>query len=70
MDAKDYPGVLRAVYNLQLDIQRVTDCSAGIVHEVANHGFRMILIGTIGHSAVIDQLISHGKLDVRTITGK
>ena len=70
VDATDYPGVLRAVQDLQEDIKRVTDITAAIVHETPNHGPSLILIGTIGRSAIIDHLVQVKKIDVSSISGK
>jgi hypothetical protein len=68
-DTNDYAGVLRAVHDLQSDIARVTGCSAAIVSE-KNPGTNAILVGTIGKSAVIDQLVRDGKIDVSPISGQ
>ena len=70
IDSDDYAGVVRAVSDLQADIQRVTNCTATIVHKAENHGPRIILIGTLGKSTVIDRLVRDGKIDVAAITGK
>ena len=70
VDANDYAGVLRAVNNLQADIKSVTDCTAAIVHETGSHELSVILVGTLGKSAAIDQLARDGKIDVAAIRGK
>jgi hypothetical protein len=70
VDANDYPGVVRAVSDLQGDIKRVTECNAAIVHETGNIGRTAILIGTLGKSALIDQLVREHKMDVSGIAGK
>jgi hypothetical protein len=71
VDAADWPGVVRAVSDLQADIQRVTTLSPPVVRDA--NGRRpslMILVGTIGKSVLIDQLIQEKKLDVSGISGK
>ena len=70
VDANDYPGVLRAVADLQADIHKVTGCTPPIVHERENRGPSVILIGTLGKSAVIEALIRAGKIDTTAIAGK
>jgi glycosyl hydrolase family 115 (putative glucuronidase)/glycosyl hydrolase family 115 len=70
VDANDYPGVARAVKDLQADIQRVTDCTAKIAQQTDNLGPAVILIGTLGKSSLIDQLVREKKIDVAAITGQ
>jgi hypothetical protein len=70
VDPNDYPGVARAVQDLQADIQRVTDCTAKIAHETDNLGPDVILIGTLGKSSLIDRLVREKKIDVAAITGQ
>ena len=70
VDASDYAGVLRAVGDLREDLRRVTDCTATIVHETHSLGANPMLVGTLGKSALIDQLVREGKIDVRGIVGQ
>jgi Glycosyl hydrolase family 115/Gylcosyl hydrolase family 115 C-terminal domain len=70
VDANDYPGVTRAVKDLQADIQRVTDCTAKIANQTDNLGPAVILIGTLGKSSLIDRLVQEKKIDVAGITGQ
>ncbi len=70
VDTNDYAGVVRAVNDLQADIKRVTDCSAAITHQTRNLGETVILIGTLGKSPLIDQLVREHKIDVDAIAGK
>jgi hypothetical protein len=70
VDANDYAGVLRATTDLQADIRRVTGCTPAIIHESEIHGPNLILIGTLGKSAVIDGLVRAGKIDASAIAGK
>ncbi len=70
VDTNDYAGVVRAVNDLQADIKRVTDCSAAITHQTRNLGETVILIGTLGKSPLIDQLVREHKIDVNAIAGK
>ena len=68
--AEDYPGVARAVADLQSDIARVTGKSATITHDEKSLGKNVIIIGTLGKSPLIDRLVAAGKIDVAPIKGK
>lgn len=71
VDATDWPGVVRAVGDLQADIQRVTTLTPTIVRDAnARRTGVMVLVGTIGKSPLIDQLIRDRKIDVTGIQGK
>ena len=66
--AGEWPGVLRAARDLQADVQRVTKTlPAFSTGKVA--GAEVVLIGTIGKSPLIDQLIKAKKLDVKAVAG-
>ena len=66
VDASDWPGVLRAAHDLQADVDRVT----GVTPVWDTAAPRMVLIGTVGKSLLIDQLVRAGKIDVSGIRGK
>jgi len=67
----DWPGVVRAAGDLGADIERVTGVSPSLVHSAAGmHNADVVLIGTIGKSPLIDNLIRRGKIDVSGITGQ
>jgi len=70
VEGDEYPGVVRAVSDLQADINRVTGCLPAVVHESANRNSNIILIGTLGKSAVIDSLVHDNKIDVSRIAGR
>ena len=71
VDSSDWPGVIRAVSDLQADIQRVTTRIPQVTRDPgARPSPTMILVGTIGKSALIDQLIRERKVDVTGIVGK
>jgi len=65
----DYPGVLRAAGDLQQDIERVTNTKPQLLSSKPS-GKEVVLIGTIGKSEIIDELISKGKLKVSDVKGK
>ncbi|XWW47204.1 glycosyl hydrolase 115 family protein [Fibrella sp. USSR17] len=66
----DFPGVMRAVKNLQADIQKVTSAMPVVRTETAGSGKEIVLVGTLGKSPLIDQLVKTQKLNVADLTGK
>jgi hypothetical protein len=70
VDAGDWPGVTRAAHDLQADIQRVTGVEPVFSDAPKPPQGEVVLIGTIGRSAVIDRLIRERKIDVSAIRGK
>ena len=69
VDPNDYPGVVRAVGDLQADILRVTDCRPEILQDSTPLG-PSVIIGTLGKSPLIDELIRAHKLNASAIAGK
>jgi hypothetical protein len=67
---EDYPGVIRAVEDLQDDIGRVTNTEPRIYINKLPALEQVILIGTLGKNPVIDKLVKDGKLDVEDIKGR
>jgi hypothetical protein len=70
VDAKDWPGVLRAANDLSNDIKDVTGKTPKVVSEAKVTGHNVIIIGTVGKSEIIDQLVAAHKIDVSGIQGK
>jgi len=70
VDPNDWPGVARVAQDLQKDIGLVSKTTPALAHEPAGLGENAILVGTIGRSAIIDQLVSERKIDVTDIAGK
>src|SRR5215469_404510 len=76
VDRADWPGVVRAVGDLSADMRRVTGRAAEIVTTPVKDaggspkGEDVVLIGTIGKSPLIDDLVKAKKLDVSGIAGK
>ena len=68
-DAADWPGVVRAVGDLQADIERVTARKPAATAEHPGAPVAVI-IGTLGKSAAIDALVASGKLDASDLRGK
>ncbi|MFJ9632107.1 glycosyl hydrolase 115 family protein [Streptomyces sp. NPDC101175] len=65
VDPDDHPGVVRVAEDLRSDIERVT----GVRPSTAPARLT-VLVGTIGRSALIDDLVAAGKLDVSGIRGR
>jgi hypothetical protein len=70
VDAKDWPGVLRAAKDLSSDITAITGKTPKVVSGGAVTDRTAIIIGTVGKSPLIDQLVAAGKIDVSAIKGK
>ena len=72
IDQNDYWGVVRASGDLQQDIMRVTGHTPAITDKKDGVGKNtdLVIIGTVGKSALIDELISSRKVDVTAIRGK
>jgi hypothetical protein len=70
VDAADHAAVVRAVGDLQADVKRVSGTSPTIKNTLAGLSSRAILVGTLGKSPVIDDLVKQGKVDAAGITGK
>ena len=70
VDSADFSGVIRALGDLQADIQRVTNRNALNAHDEKGLGSNAIIVGTIGKSKIIDQLIRDRKIDANSIAGK
>jgi hypothetical protein len=69
-DPNDYAGVVRAAHDLQADIFRVSGCNALINEDGKSLSGDVVLIGTIGKSRIIDELIRQRKIDASQIAGK
>ncbi|MEC3981805.1 glycosyl hydrolase 115 family protein [Amycolatopsis sp. H20-H5] len=70
VSSADHPGVQRVARDLQADIERVTGVRPELlVDRVAARG-PVVLIGTLGHSPLVDELVAARELDVTGIAGK
>lgn len=68
-DTSDYKGVVRAIGDLQKDIDSVTGVKPGMVTSEPLSEYE-IVIGTLGKNNLIDKLVSSKKLDVKDLKGK
>jgi hypothetical protein len=65
IDQNENTGVLRATEDLRKDIQRVTGTFPNM-----GKSHNTVIIGTVGNSSLIDQLIKDGKINGNDIAGK
>jgi hypothetical protein len=67
----DWPGVARAAGDLSQDIERVSGIRPELIKAGAGSAsVDAVIIGTIGKSALIDDLIQRHKIDVGDVRGK
>jgi hypothetical protein len=66
----DYPGVIRVVGDLRDDISRVTKAPPKVIKGPAPAAREIVLVGTLGKSPIIDQLVKANKLNAGEIAGK
>lgn len=70
VSSSDWPGVLRAANDLSADVNRVTRKTPAIFNDAKSACKNCVIIGTIGKSEFIDQLIQAGKISVSEISNK
>ncbi len=70
ISSEDYPGVIRALKDLKSDIGKVTSIEPALAIDQLPSQKELVIVGTIGNSQVIDQLVKNKKLDVKDIAGR
>jgi hypothetical protein len=70
LDSKDYIGVKRAAADFQTDVASVTGKKPELLTEKPTSGSPVVIVGTVGHSSLIDDLARSGKIDIQPIAGK
>ncbi|MEO6217170.1 MAG: glycosyl hydrolase 115 family protein [Sphingomonas sp.] len=70
VDPRDLPGVRRAAADLAADIGRVTGTDAALLGDHLPPPTRLIIVGSLGNSAIVDQLVARGKIDVSAVKEK
>lgn len=68
-DVADFKGVIRAIGNLQNDINSVTGVKPDMVTSGKSANYE-IIIGTLGESKLIDELVSSKKIELKDLKGK
>ena len=66
----DDAGVLRAAADLGEDLGAVTGTAAAVERGDSPPGTRVVLVGTLGRSALIDGLVAAGRLDASGLEGR
>jgi hypothetical protein len=67
----EWPGVTRAAKDLAADFGRVTGLNGTVVNSTdAPLGSGVVIVGTLGHSSIIDDLVSRDILNVSSIEGQ
>lgn len=67
----EWAGVQRAARDVQADISRVTGREPQLLTDAPAAGKEpLVLVGTLGHSSLIDKLVQSGKLDVSALAGR
>lgn len=72
LSADEWPGVQRTALDFASDIQQVTGIKPTLKNVTSNSTSKSssaVIIGTLGKSSLIDQVVSHAKLDVSSIQG-
>ncbi len=68
VSANEWPGAIRAAKNLQADIEKVTGISPAFLTDKTSK--MPIIVGTIGKSKIIDEMIRNRSIVVGEIAGK
>ena len=64
VDANDEKGVLRAAGVLSSDLQKVLGVAGTVKNKVPEQAKNLILVGTLGHSRLVDDLVARKLIDV------
>ena len=73
LSADDWPGVQRAAFDFASDIQKVTGVEPSLSNVTASSIPTLssaIIIGTLGNSSLIQQVVQHANLDVSAVEGQ
>ena len=70
VDPKDDAGVRRAVADLQDDIALVSGAKPALANSAGSAADSVVIVGTLGQSALVDRLAAEGKIDAGAIRGK
>ena len=70
VSATDFPGVLRVAGHLENDLFKVTNIHPKQLNSISEATDYVVIIGTIGKSEIIDQLVRDGKIDASQLKGK
>ncbi|MCR5131977.1 MAG: glycosyl hydrolase 115 family protein [Prevotella sp.] len=68
--ADDCKGVLRAARSLALDLGKVTGHDGNVIEGAPESADATIVVGTLGHSSLIDALVAKRQIDAGQLRGK
>lgn len=68
--SKENEGVKIALENLQKDLKRVTNVETKLLFDQSTYEKNIVIVGTIGTSPIIDELIRNKKINISAIEGK
>jgi hypothetical protein len=70
VDADEFPAVLRAAGDLQADVERVTSVRPALAKAGEPSGSDVVIVGTLGRSALVDRLAAAGAIDAAAIRSR
>jgi hypothetical protein len=70
VDSLDFPGVRRAAADLQADVLRVAGVRPVLVDDRSPRSADVVVVGTLGRSRLIAQLVDARRIDVGSIRGR
>jgi hypothetical protein len=73
LSADDWPGVQRAATDFASDIEKVTGVRPTLTNATASSlpkASSAIIVGTLGKSSLVDQVVQHANLSVADVEGK
>lgn len=69
-DANDYPGLMKVLGYFKEDVKNITTVEPKIILGDLPQAKEIILVGTLGKSKWIDQLVANNKIDISEVKGK
>ncbi|MGQ1948782.1 glycosyl hydrolase 115 family protein [Geofilum sp. OHC36d9] len=70
IDSKDFPGVIKALKDLQQDILKVSGVEPALNYDKLGGANNAIIVGTLGQSQLIDDLVSRNIINADELDGK
>ena len=70
LDTNEWTGVIRAARDFQTDVGRVTGVVPQLTQDPLASGKNIIVVGTLGRSAQVEDLGRRSKIDVSSVRGK
>ena len=75
ISSDDWPGVQRAAFDFASDIESVTGVKPTLKNVTSSQAYNLgnttaIIVGTLGKSPLIDEVVNRTKLDLSSIQGK